>query len=355
MYGKRMRYYVILAGLGLLLSACAPGIQWDVSHMKPDARSMEPDLMIYAAWEEAVYQPIIKEFEERTGYLVSVKNGSSRELLEALEPEGKREEPPDWDALFGVGIETLEEFKEFLLPYESDQESSINPLFRSEDYRWTGFSALPLVIMYNTNVVTYRELPQGFMSLLEPRWKGRIAFLDPKASDVYSHALVTAVKACSGEKDYLPRLMANLDYSTLSDLGQVDSGIVEGKYSLGVTSEESALALRLDGGDVDYVYPCEGTGALVDGAAIVKGCRHEAAAKEFLDFTISLDVQRILAADLNRRSVRGDVLPLPGLAPIAALNLMTMDIQALSREKAVVMKRWNHILEDRESERGSDG
>ena len=107
--------------------------------------------------------------------------------------------------------------------------------------RWTSFSALPLVIMYNTNVVTVTaNCRVGWNSVLEPRWKGRIAFVDPRRSDVYSAALVTAVHTWEKKGDYLERFMENLEYGTLNSMQEVNAGILDGRYSLGVTMEESA-------------------------------------------------------------------------------------------------------------------
>lgn len=351
MTGSRFGKYA-----GLLLAAAAAGAVFTACASAPASAvsAREPELVVYTAQEEAVYEPVIKEFQERTGYRVEVREGSSRELQEQLSAQQKEPgQEPEWDVIFGVGIETLEESKGFLQPYKSSSANFINRLFRSPDNSWTSFSALPLVIMYNTNVVTYRELPEGWMSLLEPRWKGRIAFLDPVKSDMYSNALVTAVETCQGAEDYLPRLMGNLEYRTLDSISAVNSGIVDGRYSLGVTLEESAQALRSGGADVDYIYPVEGTSALPDGTAIVKGCSHLQAAEEFLDFTVSRDVQRVLVTDLNRRSVRTDVPPFPGLDPIARLNLVTMDLKVLSGEKAAVMAQWNWLM--KEHERGAGG
>lgn len=342
-FGRFAEILLAAAAAGAVLAACN-------SAPAPAVPALAPDLVVYTAQEEEVYEPVIKEFQERTGYRVAVREGSSRELQEQLSAQQKE---PGVDVIFGVGIETLEESKGFLQPYESSNAEFINDLFRSRDNSWTSFSALPLVIMYNTNVVTYRELPEGWMSLLEPRWKGRIAFLDPVKSDRYSNALVTAVETCSGEEDYLPRLMGNLDYRTLDSISEVNSGIVDGRYSLGVTLEESAQALRSGGADVDYIYPGEGTSALPDGTAIVKGGSHLQAAEEFLDFTVSRDVQQMLVTDLNRRSVRTDVPPLSGLDPISRLKLVTMDLKVLSREKASVMARWDRLM--KEYERGDGG
>ncbi len=321
-----------------VLSSCQSG---------PETAPMPavPDLVLYTAQEEEIYEPIIKEFEERTNLMVKVERGSSEEMTGRLEDE---EERPDWDVVFGVGIETLEQSKEHWQVYKSPEAAFITESFQCEDNRWTSFSALPLVIMYNTNVVTYRELPVGWNSLLEPRWKGRIAFVDPRRSDVYSAALVTAVHTWGKRGDYLEQFMENLEYGTLNSMQEVNAGILDGRYSLGVTMEESAQALLSEGADVDYIYPQEGTTALPDGTAIVKGCSNPDAARQFLDFTVSRDTQRILVSDLNRRSVRSDVPPLPGLSPIGRLPLIEMDLEELTREKKDVLARWNGILSRRE-------
>lgn len=70
----------------------------------------------------------------------------------------------------------------------------------------------------------------------------------------------------------LKKLAENLDFQTLQSLNQVNEGILDGRYSVGVTSEEAAQALRVDGADVDYIYPEEGTVVVVDGTAIRRGC-----------------------------------------------------------------------------------
>lgn len=337
--GKRKFTFSILCLFcTAVLSSCQSG---------PETAPMPavPDLVLYTAQEEEIYEPIIKEFEERTNLMVKVERGSSEEMTGRLEYE---EERPDWDVVFGVGIETLEQSKEHWQVYKSPEAAFITESFQCEDNRWTSFSALPLVIMYNTNVVTYRELPVGWNSLLEPRWKGRIAFMDPRRSDVYSAALVTAVHTWGKRGDYLEQFMENLEYGTLNSMQEVNAGILDGRYSLGVTMEESAQALLSEGADVDYIYPQEGTTALPDGTAIVKGCSNPDAARQFLDFTVSRDTQRILVSDLNRRSVRSDVPPLPGLSPIGRLPLIEMDLEELTREKKDVLARWNGILSRRE-------
>ena len=262
----------------------------------------QADLVIYAVQEPSVYEPVVKEFEERTNLVVDVCVGTTEELKQMLEHDrterenrevGKhrndgsvqsackeqtdnqiqesyqeQQKTLDWDLVFGAGVETLEQFSDQWLPCENPQTESIIQEFASPDQTWTSFSALPLVIMYNTNVVTYRELPVGWESLLEPRWKGRVALVDPEVSGIGGFALAAAHITGPDQEDYVKKLAENLDFQTLQSLNQVNEGILDGRYSVGVTSEEAAQALRVDGADVDYIYPEEGTVVVVDGTEI---------------------------------------------------------------------------------------
>lgn len=299
-----------------------------------------PDLAVYSCQDKSVAEPIIKEFEERTGLLVNTEYGSSNQLKDRLAAGGGL----PWDLVFGAGTETLEQMKERWLPYESLESGQISPSFRGADGSWTPFSALPLVILYNTNVVTYREVPVGWESLLEPRWRGRVAFGDPTASDLYASALVTAVQTCPDNPAYLEDLIGNINAAPLPSIAEVNSGIAEGQFSVGVTLEGNAQTLIAYGADVDYVYPIEGTTALTDGIAIIKDCLHPEAAKQFTDFTVSKDVQLLLVSQLNRRPVRTDISPGKGLSSISHLPLADFDLSELNQEKENLLLRWNSIL-----------
>lgn len=338
---KTLWLAAVCSTLALSFSACRQS-----SSMSPPV-SIEPDLVIFTSQEENIYEPIIKEFKERTGYVVEVRTGTPRELL-SMAASGEKTDV-DGDLLFGIGVETLEASKYMLEPYESADAYRISEAFQSPDHSWTSFSALPLVIIYNTKVVTYREVPDGWKSLLEPRWKGRIAFVDPLRSDLYAAALVTAASRTSQE-DYLTLLAENLNYMTLPDFSSVNEKVADGQYSLGVTLEGAAQSMLSKGDDIDYLYPAEGVAAIPDGTAILKDCPHPAAARQFVDFTVSDDVQRILGARLNRRSVRKDILPSTGLTSTGQLPLITFDLNTYSRQKQEVLEEWRSLLERHDRE-----
>ena len=347
---RKLKTGFILMGISAFALASCAG-QKPASAAAPAS----PGLIVYTAQEKDVYEPIIKEFEERTNLTVRVETGSSEAMLRRLE-EGRTEtageKASDWDVVFGIGAEVLEQGAEYWEPLQSAQADMIEEIFRPDEaegtIKWAAFSARPLVIMYNTNVVTYRELPEGWNSLLEPRWRGRIAFGNPILSDIYAEALAVMT---AGEEvpEGLEEFISNLEYKVLNDSSEVNEAIAEGRYSLGVTLEGSAQALLSAGAYIDYVYPKEGTAVLLDGTAVTAGCANPEAARDFVEFTLSRDVQRILVSDLNRRSVRRDVPPRYGLSSIDRLPLVEVNFGELSERKQNILGQWNAIM-DREGE-----
>jgi len=309
----------------------------------------QADLVVCTDLELPVYEPVVKEFEERTGLIVEVQAGTSEEIRtwfaqEQTERNGDGKPGPDqtaeWDLAFGVNTELLDEYKELWFPCESSEAKMLDSRYVSPDHVWTGFSVLPLVIMYNTNVVTYRELPVGWESLLEPRWQGRVAFADPEQSDVSVLALAAAMLGSQSGEAYIGKLAENLNYKVLKSVEQVNEGILDGRYSVGVTTEAAAQTLRSGGADVDYIYPEEGTAMVLDGTAVRAGSSHKEEALAFLDFTVSRDAQKIMAVSRNRRSVRTDTAAEKGMDPMEKLPFPEAGRADLSEAKQRADRLW---------------
>lgn len=344
--------FLMAAVSALLLTGCY--------HAKePEPIPSDADLVICTDLEPAVYEPVVKEFEERTGLSVEVLAGTSREVKQRFSDaqnqagptaqgngEGnasKADAQEEWDLAFGVSAELLDEYHALWLPYESSQSEELDARYSSAEHSWTGFSVLPLVIMYNTNVVTYREVPVGWESLLEPRWQGRVAFADPEQSDVSATALAAALLACPERQDYLEVLAENLNGMMPDSVEQVNEGILDGRDSVGVTTEAAAQTLRSSGADIDYIYPEDGTLLVVDGTALRAGNSHPDAAKAFLEFTVSRDTQKILLSSQNRRPVRLDITVERDMDSLEKLPLLEADGNTCLEKKREALKVWEKL------------
>jgi len=209
--GRSLFFLSVISAAAILAGTVLTGCRRADDLVQEQAEPENYALTVFTAQERKEWEPVIKEFEERTGWNVRVETGSAKEMLSQLEKE-----EADWDVAFGVSADALEEGKEY---WQTGKDA------------WTGYSAVSFVILYNTNVVTYRELPTGWDSLLEPRWKGRVAVPDPLKSDMAASVLTEAAKN-SEKEEFLDLLAENMQYQMPETFKEVEQGISDGRYSI---------------------------------------------------------------------------------------------------------------------------
>ncbi len=300
----------------------------------------EQRLVVYTSHKEEVYRPIIREFEERTGIWVELVTGGSYELLEQIEAE---KDAPRADVMFGGGVESLESYRRLFQPTRCAHWSQITESLRQPEDCWTPFSALPLVLIYNTKLVDASQL-QGWEDLTRPEFRGKIAFADPTKSGS-SFTAVTTVELCCGE-EVMQALAGNLDGCQLSSSGEVLTAVADGEALVGVTLEETALQRIAAGDNLALVYPREGTSCVPDGTALIAGAPHRENAEKFLDFTLSREVQQLLGSRFYRRSVRSDVAAANSLPAMETLNLVDYDPRWAAEHRETILRQWDEALED---------
>ncbi len=332
----------ILAGalLLVLLTGCA------AEPAQPDYAPEEAQrLVLYTSHKKEVWQPVVREFEARTGVWVEVLEGGTNELLERLDEE---KDAPQADVMFGGGVESLESYRELFAPYACAQADAILPQYRAQDDIWTPFSSLPVVFVYNPKLVRAGEITT-WQDLLDPAWKGKIAFADPSVSGSSYTALVTMLCAVGGEPDEVLQAFAeNLDGKQLTSSGAVLSSVAGGQAVVGVTLEETASRRIAAGEELAMVYPADGTSCVPDGCAILNGAPHEQNARAFVDFTVSRDVQALIQEQFCRRSVRSDQEPAGTLPGFESIVQVDYDVGFASRSRESILMSWAFYLNTEE-------
>ena len=332
---KKWILFPLLAAL--FLSACQKTER--TTEYTPD-ESMR--LTIYTSHKEEVYMPIVREFEERTGIWVDVITGGTNELLERIESQQDNVEA---DVMFGGGVESLKAYEHCFSPYVVGSSGSIREPHQAEDAVWTPFSALPVVLIYNTKLVSPDKIT-GWSSLSDPIFRGRIAFADPAISGSSFTALATQILAGKSMDKTLATLAENLQGKILSSSGDVLNAVADGSYLVGITLEETALKYIAAGADLAMVYPEEGTSCVPDASAIVKGAPHSENAKKFLDFTVSYEVQQMLSESSYRRPVRSDIPAGDSLLRLQDIVLVDYDIDWACKNRDVILSDWSFYLKE---------
>lgn len=300
----------------------------------------EQKLIVYTSHKEEVYGPVIKEFEERTGIWVEVRDGGTTELLEAIRREAGQ---GTCDVMFGGGVESYEAYQECFEPYVCGQNELLDDEYQSLDGRWTPFTELPIVFIYNNKLVDEEEAPEGWTEFLTDRWKGKIAFADPRKSGSSYTAAATMAQVL--EMDVRPMLKAfveALDGKISAGSGEVVDEVSAGIRLVGITLEETARKRIAQGADIAMVYPAEGTSAVPDGCAMVQGAPHRENAGLFIDFTVSDDVQRLAEDRFCRRSVRKDIRQ---ENTGSSMKIVDYDVEWAGRNQDEILGIWAELVD----------
>lgn len=341
---KRKKKLTLILSLGLIVLAGIIIGFFAILYAKNGSQSSQNDLIIYSPHPRDMTEYIVREFRQRTGINVTVITGGTGSLIEKLIDPSEQQNA---DIFWGGGIESLETVKEYFQEYISAEQSSIESAYLASHRLWSPFSVLPIVIIYNTKLVSESLIPDSWTSLLNPYFKDHLILANPEIAGSGFTILVTmlhtmAESAEGGAENwpFVRSLMEQLGHGGLvSSSTTVYNAVSEGEYFAGVTFENSVLSLITAGKNVGYRYPVEGTSAVPDGIALLKDAPHAAEAKRFIDFVLGRDVQSVLMTKWFRRSVRNDV---PSYTPsLSELNIIQYPIADSAERRNQILSRWS--------------
>lgn len=322
----------------LFISACARspiGIRRSVdlnntNMLLPEQRTLH----VASSHPEELLNALIKEFEDLSGIWVELTAAGTMDLFQELkrwEMSGGDGVPP-FDLVFGGGIDTFAKNIDYFTEYESSMLELVDSNLIPEHHRWSPFTRLATVLVYNNKSLPNTDIPETWAELLEPRWEGRIAFGHPAVSASAQTQLATVIAAVG--RDNVESTVEAFERNVADGLqissGDVISSVAEGLFPLGITLEDNAIRAMRAGTDLDIVYPEDGLTLLPDAMGIVHGSEYEEEAKEFIDFMLRSETQAMVMKEFARRSVLNDALTPSGLLNLEDLLTFSLDEEVLS-------------------------
>ena len=255
---------------------------------------------------------------------------------------------PIADVLWGGGADSLAAFKDYFAPYVCANDDVIAEEYKDPDDKWIGESPLPMVPFYNKDLIEKdgMTIPESWEDLTKPEWKGKIAYCLPSKSGSAYTQLCTMILGHGGKEggwDFIKKLYDNLDGKIVDSSGKCHKMVADGEFYVGLTLEKAAVQYK-DDPSVGFVYPKDGTSAVPDGVALVKGCPNEENAKLFIDFVTSKECQTEQSENWGRRPVRSDMDVAEGLAKLSDLVLVDYDFDWAANEKESIIEHFNDIM-----------
>lgn len=302
------------------------------------------ELTLYYSNSTEWADPIIQEFEEQTGIKVSLVQDGTSSLFARIKAEAAN---PQADVVWGGVIDTYRANEDLLQPYTPSTVDDLKPEAVDPNGFYTGFDMGPMVMVYNTELISEDEAPTSWADLLDEKYKGQIACADPTSSSSSFACIMSIILAYGTDDgkgyDFVEKLVQNLDGKVLSSSSGVYKGVADGEYMVGLTYEEAALRYISSGANIQVVYPSEGTSSSPSGMAIIKDCQNPKSAQMFIDYLSGSEVQSQLG-DLYRRSVRTDVEDPDTMEAWENITFVDMDIDWTSSHTEEFNEKWTDFI-----------
>jgi iron(III) transport system substrate-binding protein len=324
---------------------CALALALPLAGLSPACA--EQRLVVYSANDSTLNELVSAAFTRETGIKVDMVSAGSGVLVKRVQAE---KDNPQGDVIWGISRSLLQTNKAYFAPYVSSENAAIPPDFLDPDHLWTGTNVHLLVITKNTKALATGEGPRTWDDLLDPQYKGKIAFTDPANSgSAFTNTTFLVDHWGGGDAGWakVKALFANLKILNRSTL--VFQGVGTGEYPLGISLEYAGALWASNGAPVTNVYPTDGTLAIMEGIAILKGDPNPDSAKKFVDYINRKDVCEMMLKATFRRAARQDLdlgVVAGNMPALSGVKLLTYNEEAWTAKRSETLDKIKELIQE---------
>jgi iron(III) transport system substrate-binding protein len=228
--------------------------------------------------------------------------------------------------------------KKLLATYRPENADSVFPLYRNmdPDNQFHATHTALLVIIYRTDKVDEASAPKSWQDLLDPRFKGKLAFGHPGYSGLVGAWAVSLDKKFGWS--YFEKLKANQPQIGRS-INDVKTMLDSGERAVGSDGDGYFRRKQHDGSPYRTVYPADGSVVVLSGTGVMANAPRPNAARLFANFLISKEAQQALVSRDWSPSMRPDVPAAPGAKSpdeVPTMRVNNEDMEALTK----LRERW---------------
>ena len=214
--------------------------------------------------------------------------------------------------------------------------------FRDPDGYFATWRATLSVMGYNAKLVDAKDAPTGYIDLLDPKWKGKLA----KAHPGYSGTALTGTYAIAKALgwDYLEKL-SKQGVQQLQSTTATPKSIASGERAVMVDGNEYNMFIEIAAkSPVKIIYPKEGTPFVTSPTAVFADAPHPNAARVFQNFLFTPKVQQLVVDVGGARSVHPDVKEPADRTPLSQIKLLPDDPVGMLPQVNEIKKRYTALF-----------
>jgi iron(III) transport system substrate-binding protein len=269
----------------------------------------EGELTTWAVGEIPFQTMVVDRFKKKYPFMkkVDAVRIPSEKLRTRLITEAQTGKSSSVDILGVGGFELIYLLdKGFFSVYRSPEADAMPAGYKDPNGRWAAYYVNTAAAAYNTRMVAPRDVPQKWEDLLEPKWKGKIAFFDEEY-EWYANYLKIVGR---GKGLEFMRRFATQDLQYRGGHTQMVQLLAAGEFPiLSVTFAPRVSVVKESGAPIDWLA-LPPTFSSPTAMGIYKSALHPNAAKLYIDFILSKEIQQEVWVNAAwKGSGRKDVVP----------------------------------------------
>ena len=278
----------------------------------------EGQVVLYsAAIVNQALRPIAEAFMKKYPFIkLTFWRGDTEEIVAKVSAEVRAKNVVA-DLVEGTGVGELAVEAGLTVPFRTPATDALPEMYRDPRGNWVSTRVSYFGIAYNTKLVPADQAPKSYDDLLDPRWKGKLAWRIGTSSG--TPLFITSIRMSRGEdkaRAYLEKLAQQkmINFGSGSARTLVDR-VIAGEFAIALNIfAHHPLISKAKGAPVNtqLLDPVPSTAGTM---IVPRGVRHPYAAMLLADFILSQEGQGIFAK-AEYFPVRPDVLPLETLAPV---------------------------------------
>jgi iron(III) transport system substrate-binding protein len=292
--------------LSLVVLASAGNVAAQSKEVLEGARK-EGQLVFYSGIPIPDAQAILSALEKKYPFIkTTFYRATGPALVSRIQTE-QRAGTHIWDVMNSTGFEPYVLLEQgYFAKYESSERKHFPEGHKDNDGMWATMYTTPMIVSYNSKLVSAADLPKDYADLLNLKWKGRLGM---DSSDFEWYANLRKVWGAEKAQKFLDGLKKQ-DVRLVQGRALLTELLSGGEIAMLVNNFlQNAIEAKRKGSPVEFLAldPVVSAAGLV---GINRLAPHPNAAKLFVDFVLSREGQELIVKT-DRSSVRKDVASNP--------------------------------------------
>jgi iron(III) transport system substrate-binding protein len=248
--------------------------------------------------ENTVLRPLAQAFAKKYPYIkIDYWRGGSTAIIQKVTAE-LLARAPVVDVVEGSGVAVPLIKAKAVIPFTSPHLADYQDIYRDPRHLWAATRFSYYGLGYNTRKVSAAEVPKTYEALLDPKWKGRMAWRvgDSTGAELFITAARLAMSEDKAEA-YLVKLSAQQLIPYTSSARSLVNQIIAGEYAIGLNIFLHHPIYSALQGAPSASQPIEPVPSTVGTILLPRGVRHPHAAMLLIDFVLSPEGQEVMAKE----------------------------------------------------------